>query len=80
MGNIHSIFKEDDVNGKIIGGYYFKGQVFYSGRPQSKVFSGYTKEELQQKLEERLSEIKGECKSAFDMIYPKKEWEFRYYE
>ena len=80
MSNIHDVFKDDDVNGVIIGGEFFTGQLFYCGRPESRRLYGYTTEELRTMLEGRLDEIKNECKAAFDLIYPKKGWEFRFYE
>ncbi len=69
----------DDVNGTIIGGDFYHGQVFYDNRPQSKVLYGYTQDELTGKLSERLNEIKNECKEAFRLIYPFEAWEFRYF-
>lgn len=37
--NIHDVFKEDDVNGQIIGGAYFVGQLYYQGRSQDTNFT-----------------------------------------
>jgi hypothetical protein len=36
MANIHDVFKEDDVNGVIVGGNYICAKLSYEGRQQGR--------------------------------------------
>ena len=36
MANIHDVFKEDDVNGVIVGGNYICAKLCYKGRQQGR--------------------------------------------
>jgi len=77
MGNIHDVFKPDDVNGEIIGGDFCSGRLFYDGRPQVERIFSDTEENLKTELLAELSRIKQESGDVYYLIYPANTWEIR---
>ena len=69
----------DDVNGTVIGGNWFTGQIFYDGRSQSQAFTADTENELKQIAQDRVNNLKKENCSIG--LYPdNSKWELRIYD
>lgn len=67
----------DDVNGTVIGGDFFSGEIFYDGRSQSQKIYGDTEQELISLAEEKVQELK---KLQTIGLYPdNSKWELRIY-
>ena len=78
MVNIHDVFKEDDVNGQIIGGAYFVGQLYYQNRPQGGQLYAVTEESLLQKAKELKAQYMREDREYDLRIFRNEnDWQFK---
>lgn len=64
MANIHSVFKDEDVSGDIVGGEYFCGVLFYEGRQQGNQL--YAKDE--NSLISESEKLKKRCYKIAEML------------
>lgn len=71
MGNIHDVFKDDDVTGIIIGGEYLLGFLTYDGRKQGRQIYAESHAALIKLAEEQKAEILKDCGIVARDIYPK---------
>lgn len=69
MGNIHDVFKDDDVTGTIIGGEYLVGILTYDGRKQGGELYAECQGELLRLAEEQKAEILKDCGTVAKVIY-----------
>lgn len=67
----------DDTKAVIVGGEWFKYQLFYDGRPQSQRLHAYTEQQAEDNGKALFEQVKAECGKAFDVIYPLNAWEVR---
>lgn len=68
----------EEVRGVIIGGEYWKWQLWYDGRPQSPRLPADTEAEAQAAGKAEYESIKAECGQAFTIIHPLKDaWTIR---
>ena len=70
MGNIHDVFKDDDVIGTIIGGEYLVGILTYEGRKQGRQLYAKGEAELIKLAETTKEEILKDCGMRAREIYP----------
>ena len=74
MANIHTVFKDDCVNGSIIGGDYVTGLLCYQGRQQGDQLWADTLEQLRENAEALKGELLAECGDVALYIYPRDDW------
>lgn len=67
----------EDVNGQVIGSFYFQGILFYDGRSQSQPFYALSEEKIKETGEKIIQEKKTEFGEIFKEIWPKNSWEIR---
>jgi hypothetical protein len=68
----------DDVNGTVIGGDFFSGEIFYDSRSQSQKIYGDTEQELITLAEEKVQELKK--LQSIGLYQDNSKWELRIYE
>jgi len=67
----------DEVNGTVIGGDFFSGEIFYDGRTQSRRIHADTEQELIDLAEAKVKELK-ELRSI-GLYQDNSKWELRIY-
>ena len=77
MGNIHDIFRDEEVKGEIVGGPSMRGGLYYDGRLQYGVVYGNSDDDLVCQLKNKLEWIKEDCGVVFSSIYPSDLWEVK---
>ena len=71
MSNIHDVFKDDDVNGVIIGGIMVTGYLFYGDNKASyKQLYAYSDVELKEKAQALKEEMLEENKDILIYLWP----------
>jgi hypothetical protein len=70
MANIHDVFKEDDVNGFIVGSYCVCAQLKYDGRDQGQRIIAADEDAARQIAEQKKQEIRNDLGQLFEEIYP----------
>lgn len=68
----------DEVDGIVIGGDYFTGQIYYDGRQQSQIFYADTEDELRNQANNIVSDLKRE-NCPFGLYDDSSKWELRIY-
>jgi hypothetical protein len=75
MASIHDAFKDDDVNGTIIGDVKLPARLFYEDRPQSEILWFNTEHEAKVFFTCRVKELK---EANHFSIYPNNTWTVRF--
>lgn len=71
MSNIHDVFKDEDVNGVIIGGVMVTGYLFYGDKKANyKQLYAYSDKELQEKATALKNEMLEENKDIIWHLWP----------
>jgi len=70
MANIHDVFKEDDVNGFIVGSICVCAQLKYDGRPQGKQIIADNEDQARQIARQQKQAIREDLGQFFNEIYP----------
>lgn len=71
MSNIHDVFKDEDVNGVIIGGIMVTGYLFYGDKKaSSRQLYAYSDTELKEKAQALKEEMLEENKDILWHLWP----------
>lgn len=71
MSNIHDVFKDEDVNGVIIGGIMVTGYLWYGDKKANyKQLYAYSEQELQEKAASLKNEMLEENKDIIWHLWP----------
>ena len=80
MGNIHDPFKDEDVNGVIIGGDYVCGKLEYDGRQQGGQIYALDRDGVKEIALMMKEKLRYELGFSFSDIYPDdSKWRVVYY-
>jgi len=70
MPNIHDVFKDEDVNGFIVGSYCVCAQLKYDGRDQGQRIIADDEDAARAIAKQQKQEIRNDLGQSFNEIYP----------